>query len=135
MAAETSGKARHKSSLKEWFAFTLLMGALPAIARFAAMVWLSQPIVFKDFRGELLFLSIILLVDAMRNFSANSIGGIASLFLLFISAALYAVFLADDKQLLAAPVSEFTTLFCVITFLFASLCLSVAGKFLGGDGK
>ena len=76
------------------------MGAMPSIIRLGVFASFEEPINFADFRTELFFLSIVFLVDAIKNHGLKSIEGATSLVVLILCTYAYTIVFIDASDLL-----------------------------------
>lgn len=135
----TSYKGRHHtknvgSKYRDWAAYTVVMGMLPLVIRLLLASSFDIAIGFEDFRTELFFITIVLLVDALRNYKLKSGIWAISLFVLIASAAVYAVVLGFDLDLYknGIEVSNENINRDVRRFLLAGAILDVPSVGMGG---
>jgi hypothetical protein len=97
------GRPRRSTRNKyiEWLIFTVIMGATPSIIRWLVFIYFEQPLTFVDFRTEVFFLSIVLLVDSLKNTGLKWFWGIASFVMLLFCIFVYAVVFFDASHLLS----------------------------------
>lgn len=105
-----------------WGFFTVGTSLIPIIIRVALLLSTAKVLQIQDFRVELFFLTIIFLVDAIKNFKGGSVPNYFASFLLIFSSTMYCLTMADSLQLLNVTLSEITNtsmiLFGVGSFLF-----------------
>lgn len=101
----------------EWFIYTVIMGAIPSIVRLLVFIYFEQPITFSDFRTELFFLSIVFLVDSLKNTGIKCVGGVASFIILFFDIFVYAVVFFDAAHLLTRSPSGILVQRSALVFL------------------
>ena len=101
----------------EWLIYTVIMGAIPSIIRLLVFIYFEQPIIFSDFRTELFFLSIVFLVDSLKNTGIKCIGGVASFIILFFDIFVCALVFFDAAHLLARSPSGILVQRSALVFL------------------
>lgn len=106
----------------EWFIFTVMMGAAPSIIRLLIFIFFEQQLAFTDFRTELFFLSIVFLVDSLKNNGWKCLAGATSIIILFLCIFVYVVVFIDASQLLSrspsGPLVERSALvFLIVGFM------------------
>ena len=124
-----TGRENHK--YVEWFVFTVIMGAIPLIIRLVIYSCFNQHLLFSDFRADLFFLSIMLVVDSLKNYGIKSIGGIISIIILITGIISYSIAFFDMSNLLIrAPSGDFMQRIAVATLVggFISDLYSVSKK-------
>ena len=111
-----TGHEKHKYI--DWLVFTVIMGAIPLIIRFIifSFFFFGQPFVFSDYRADFFFLSIVLVVDSLRNYGVKSIGGVVSILILITCITAYSIAFFETSQLLnSAPSGELMQRVAIIT--------------------
>lgn len=85
------------SRFGEWLFYTLAMGILPSGIKLLTACIYKHPLSFYDYLVEVFFLTIVLLVDTIRNFNAvsNRLGKLA-IFLLVVTSAVYGTILMKE---------------------------------------
>lgn len=109
----------------EWFIYTVLMGAIPSIIRLLVFFYFEQPIIFSDFRTELFFLSIVLLVDSLKNIGVKRGWGVVSFVMLVVCIFGYAVAFFDAAHLLTSSPSKILVQRSVFVFLVCAFFLDL----------
>lgn len=133
----TSYKGRHRtksvgSKYRDWAAYTVAMGMLPLVIRLLLASSFDVSIGFEDFRTELFFITIVLLVDALRNYELKSGIWAVALLVLIASAAVYAVILGFDLDLYKSEISNENINHDVRRFLLAGAILDIPSVGMGG---
>lgn len=125
--------------LVDWFAYTVVMGLIPLIIR-AVILWLidmeDMKFELSDCRTELFFLTIVLLVDAIRNYKKKSFGHIMSVITLVFCAAIYGFVLGADLRMdldkFIIPISSDNSVIATYIFLAAGGLLDFVSVLVGG---
>lgn len=102
----------------EWIIFTVIMGAIPLIIRFIIFSFFGYQFIFSDYRADFFFLSIVLVVDSLRNYGLKSIGGVVSILTLITCITAYSVTFFETSHLLnSVPSSELMQRVAIITLV------------------
>lgn len=119
---ERDGETKNRG--KDWLFYTAGMGVLPILIKGAITVVYQKPFDFNDYCVEIFFITVVFLIDAIRNFSAvaNWAGRGTTLVLVF-SAAIYGAILVAE----VAPVESATHIWndALAIIISASLVLSL----------
>ncbi len=118
-----------KNKYVEWLLFTVVMGALPSIIRLLVCFYFGQQPTFTDFRTELFFLSIVFLVDSLKNCGLKDWSGVASFVVLCFCIFGYTVVFFDASHLFnIAPsgmlVQRSAFVFLILGFMLDLLSIS-----------
>lgn len=94
----------------KWFFFTFLTSIIPLVIKAVLLAGtgfkFSLSSFFQNFRVELFFLTIIFLVDAIKNYKSGTTQGIFTSFLLIIGSILYGLAMTDSLNLLNASLAS-----------------------------
>lgn len=107
----------------EWLIFTVIMGAIPSIIRLLVCVCFEQRPAFEDFRTELFFLSIVLLVDSLKNNGLKNWNGVVSFIVLCFCIFGYAVVFFDASHLFSRSPSVMLVRRGALVFLILGFLL------------
>lgn len=125
------------SKYRDWVAYTVVVGMLPLVIRLLLANFLGIPVSFEDVRTELFFVTIVLLVDALRNFRIRAGMWALVLFVLIASAAVYAVVLGIDLDLYKTEIkiSSENINRNIRRFLLAGIILDTFSVGMGGESN
>lgn len=112
-----------RGKYKEWFIFTVIMGAIPSIIRLLVCVCFEQQPMFEDFRTEIFFLSIVLLVDSLKNRGLRDWNGAVSFIVLCFCIFGYAVVFFDASHLFSRSPSVMLVRRGALVFLILGFLL------------
>ncbi len=121
-----SSSENQKQKYIDWLMYTVGMGVLPFFIRLFIAVLFSQILLFYDYHLDLFFVTIVLLVDSLKNFDPKCGKSKFALIILIISTVIYAVALLNSQDLLKVPLSLMSTKICTYSFLIASAILDFA---------
>lgn len=127
------------SRLKEWIGYTVVMGGVPLAIRWLITWIINESFKPIDCRAEIFFLTIVFLVDSLKNYSLKSGGGIVSLIILVVCAAVYGFVsgneLAKELGKSSIAMSDDHTMIGAYGFLVAGTILDFVSIIVGGRNR
>lgn len=128
LSNKDKGLNSYMKKYSNWLIYTFSMGCLPVTIKFIIGYIYEKKIVFDDYYAELFFMTIVFLIDAIRNFSNsnNTFANFAEKFaalMLTLSASIYGSILITQFDAVASHI-RISTVFLFIASILDILSIN-----------